>query len=95
MRRRGDRAWSVYGAQPISSSPGARSDFPFPFPPAAVVVFLLYHGLVYKAFGSLDVADQAALAEELTAHWSAHNTATNGDTRLTSEYLEVLATKGA
>lgn len=71
-------------------------NFHFPFPPAAVVeCFRTYYGPAYKAFGSLDVAGQAALAEELTAHWSAHNTATNGDTRLTSEYLEVLATKGA
>jgi SAM-dependent methyltransferase len=71
-------------------------NFYFPFPPAAVVeCFRTYYGPTYKAFGSLDAAGQAALAEELTAHWSAHNQVANGETRLTSEYLDVLATKAA
>ncbi len=71
-------------------------NFYFPFPPAAVVqCFRSYYGPTYKAFGSLDAEGQAALEEELTAHWAAPNKATNGETRLTSEYLEVLATKAA
>ena len=71
-------------------------NFYFPFPPAAVVeCFRTYYGPTYKAFGSLDVEGQAALEEELTAHWSAHNQSANGETRLTSEYLDVQATKTA
>jgi SAM-dependent methyltransferase len=71
-------------------------NFYFPFPPAAVVeCFRTYYGPTYKAFGSLDGAGQVALQDELTMHWSAHNRATNEETRLTSEYLEVLATKTA
>ena len=69
-------------------------NFYFPFPPAAAVeCFRSYYGPVYKAFGALDEPGQAALQEELTAHWSAHNQAPNGETRLASEYLDVLATK--
>lgn len=70
-------------------------NFHFPFPPAAVVeCFRSYYGPTYKAFGSLDAAGQAALQEELTQHWSAHNQTTNGETRLVSEYLEVVAIRG-
>lgn len=66
-------------------------NFHFSFPPAAVVeCFRTYYGPTYKAFGSLDAAGQAAMEEELTAHWAAHNQATNRETRLTSEYLDVL-----
>ncbi len=69
-------------------------NFYFPFPPSAVVeCFRSYYGPIYKAFAALDATGQAALRQELEQHWSAHNQARNGETRLASEYLEVVATK--
>lgn len=70
--------------------------FYFPFPPNAVVdCFRLYYGPIYKAFGALDATGQAELQEELEQHWWTYNRAMNGETRVTSEYLEVLGTRMA
>lgn len=68
--------------------------FEFPFGPAAVVeTFRRYYGPTVKAFGALDEAGQAALRQDLDQHWSAHNQAGNGLTRVESEYLEVVGVR--
>jgi SAM-dependent methyltransferase len=66
--------------------------FRYPFAPADVVEFFRqYYGPTNRAFASLDEAGQAALRADLVAHWSAHNTATDGGTTIESTYLEVVA----
>jgi SAM-dependent methyltransferase len=68
--------------------------FSYPFGPAEVVEsFRLYYGPTQKAFGSLDENAQAAMRKELEQIWSDNNLATDGTTRVDSEYLEVVATK--
>jgi ubiquinone/menaquinone biosynthesis C-methylase UbiE len=66
--------------------------FEYPFSPSEVVDFFRkYYGPTARGFASLDESTQRALHGELTDLWSAHNTATDGTTRVTSEYLEVRA----
>jgi hypothetical protein len=70
--------------------------FNFPFSAAEVVeCFRRYYGPTYKAFGALDEKGQTALGQELEQHWSAHNQAKNGVTRVESEYLEVVAIRAS
>ena len=64
------------------------------FDPAEVVEhFRLYFGPTQKAFESLDADGQAALRTDLEDLWEANNQATDGTTKVESEYLEVRATK--
>jgi SAM-dependent methyltransferase len=66
----------------------------FPMPPENVVEhFRTYFGPTQKAFESLDEAGQAALRKDLTDLWVKHNQATDGTTKIESEYLEVVAIK--
>lgn len=66
----------------------------YPFGPAEVVEhFRKYFGPTQKAFASLDEAGQAALRKDLEELWAANNQATDGTTRVVSEYLTVLAIK--
>lgn len=68
--------------------------FEYPFPPADVVEFFRkYYGPTNRGFASLGAEDQAGLRAELEALWSSRNEATDGTTRVTSEYLEVVATR--
>jgi ubiquinone/menaquinone biosynthesis C-methylase UbiE len=68
--------------------------FAFPFGPAQVVEhFRKYFGPTQKAFESLDEAGQDALRKDLLELWTEHNHANDGTTRVTSEYLEVIAVK--
>jgi ubiquinone/menaquinone biosynthesis C-methylase UbiE len=68
--------------------------FEYPFAPAEVVDFFIeYYGPTRRAYGSLDEAGQAALHEDLTALWSRNNVATDGTTRVLSEYIEVNGTR--
>jgi len=68
--------------------------FTFPFSPAEVVEhFLVYYGPTLKAFNSLDENGQAALRRDLEQHWATHNTATDGTTDVSSEYLRVVAVR--
>jgi SAM-dependent methyltransferase len=68
--------------------------FNYPFGPAEVVEhFRLYFGPTQKAFESLDADGQAALRADLEELWKSNNQATDGTTRVESEYLEVRATK--
>lgn len=68
--------------------------FEFPFSPAEVVAhFRKFFGPTQKAFDALegDAEKQAALREDLENHWTQNNQATDGTTRVQSEYLEVTA----
>jgi ubiquinone/menaquinone biosynthesis C-methylase UbiE len=64
----------------------------FPFSPADVVEhFRLYYGPAQKAFGTLEEEKGAALRKELEEHFTTHNQATDGTTRVEAEYMEVVA----
>jgi SAM-dependent methyltransferase len=68
--------------------------FEFPFGPEEVAEhFRKYFGPTQKTFDSLDEPAQAALLKELVDLWAEHNAATDGTTKVESEYLEVIATK--
>ena len=62
-------------------------------PPDAVEFFRAWYGPTQRAFAALDEAGQAALRRDLERLWTAHNRATDGSTRIPSEYLEVVATR--
>jgi ubiquinone/menaquinone biosynthesis C-methylase UbiE len=69
--------------------------FDYPFPPDMVVDFYrLNYGPMLRAFTSLDPDGQEKLRTELVHLWSTHNKATDDTTKVESEYLEVLATRG-
>lgn len=66
--------------------------FTFDGSPADVVEhFRQYFGPTQKAFDSLDEAGQAALRKDLVDLWIENNQATDGTTKVESEYLEVIA----
>ena len=66
--------------------------FKYPFSPAEVVEFFrTYYGPTVKAFAALDGEKQAALHQDLTQLWTAHNQATDGTTYVEAEYLEIVA----
>ena len=66
--------------------------FEYPFDPAETVAhFRRWYGPTLRAFAALDDAGRDALQEDLTRLWSDHNRATDGTTRVESEYLEVVA----
>lgn len=66
----------------------------YPFPPSDVVEFFrTYYGPTHKAFAALDAEGQAALRRDLERLWSEHNQASDGGTRIESEYLEVIAVR--
>jgi SAM-dependent methyltransferase len=68
--------------------------FEYPFPPAKVVDFFNeYYGPTNRAFLSLDDAGKKAMHEDLTALWTRNNVATDGTTRVLSEYIEVTGTR--
>ena len=65
--------------------------FEYPFSPAQVVnEFRLWYGPTLRAFASLDEAGRDGLRRDLEKLWSDHNRATDGTTRVQSEYLEVV-----
>jgi SAM-dependent methyltransferase len=65
--------------------------FDYPVPPAGVVqLFRDWYGPTIRTFEALDARGQARLTEDLIALWSEHNLATDGTTRVDSEYLEVI-----
>jgi len=68
--------------------------FEFPFDPEDVADhFRKYFGPTQKTFESLDATGQEALRKELVDLWTRNNPATDGTTKVESEYLEVIATK--
>lgn len=71
--------------------------FRYPFPPGEVVEFFRsYYGPTVKAFAALEGVDgkAAALRQDLEQLWAEHNTAADGTTALTAEYLQVVAVRG-
>jgi SAM-dependent methyltransferase len=70
--------------------------FTFPLAGAELIEFWrLYYGPTNRAFEALkdDAGKQAALRRDLERLWSEHNQASDGTTRVESEYLEVLGTR--
>lgn len=66
--------------------------FTLPFGPVETVEFFrLYYGPTQKAFESLDDEGRRHLRSDLEDLWSEHNTATDGTTKVESEYLTVRA----
>jgi SAM-dependent methyltransferase len=69
-------------------------EFSFPFPPAGVVAFFReYLGPTQATFARLDATAQAALAADLEKQWQDNNRASGEETLVSSEYLEVVATR--
>jgi len=69
-----------------------RITFEYPSSPAETVeLFRTFHGPTAHAFASVGDERRDALRRDLVAHWSDHNRAGLGETRVESEYLEVLA----
>lgn len=69
-------------------------DFIFPMSPEDVVEhFRIYYGPTQKAFGALDGDGQAELRKDLEELWRGNNVATDGSTKVVSEYLEVKAVR--
>jgi len=65
-------------------------DFTLPASPEGMVDhFRLWYGPTNKAFAALDDTGRAALRTDLTKLWKEHNRATDGTTRVSSDYLEV------
>jgi len=68
--------------------------FFYPFPPSSVVDFYREnYGPVFRAFASLDENNRRLLRMELEELWTANNTASGGLTKVSAEYLEVIATR--
>lgn len=64
----------------------------FPMKPSDVVeYFRTWFGPTQRAFAALDETGQAALRRDLEQLWTEHNQASDGTTKITSEYLEVIA----
>jgi SAM-dependent methyltransferase len=67
-------------------------DLAWPMSPADVAtLFRVCYGPTLLAYAKLSEVDADALHEELVALWTEHNRATDGTTRVESEYLEVMA----
>lgn len=68
--------------------------FEYPYTPKQVVdLFREYFGPTKIAFSRLDNEAQARLAADLEALYHQHNEDSNGTTKITAEYLEVLAVR--
>jgi SAM-dependent methyltransferase len=66
--------------------------FEYPFGPEEVVnLFRLWYGPTLRAFAALDEAKREGLRRDLEKLWTDHNRASDGTTRVQSEYLEVIA----
>ena len=69
--------------------------FEFALDPASVVhEFIQWYGPTLRAWSSLDEAGKRSLRRELEILWADHNRATDGTTRVQSEYLEVMGVVG-
>lgn len=66
--------------------------FEYPVEPVEVVdLFRHWYGPTLRAFGVLDATSKDALQRDLVTLWTKNNRATDGTTRVQSEYLEVVA----
>lgn len=71
-----------------------KADIRYPFPPEGVVDhYREYFGPVRNAFEALADDQRPALYRDLVGLWREHNRATDGTTWVSSEYLEVVATR--
>jgi SAM-dependent methyltransferase len=67
-----------------------QAHFQYPFSPAETVEFFRrYFGPTQMTFARLDDAGQQALGKDMEALWAEHNTANDGTTSVSAEYLEV------
>lgn len=81
------------GIQSLTLTPRTIT-FEYPFSAAETVnLFRRWYGPTVRAFASLDDNGQRSLQDDLEALWSENNRATDGTTRVESEYLEVIAVK--
>lgn len=88
------RIAELFGAQAASTEMESRLyHFRYRSPQHWLEIFRSYYGPVLKAFGALDAAGQAALAQDLTALIARFNRATDGTMVAPSEYLEIVVTK--
>lgn len=62
-------------------------------PAQSVEYFFQHYGPTNRAYAACTPEKQVELRQDLEKLWSDHNTATDGTTRVESEYLEVLATR--
>jgi SAM-dependent methyltransferase len=68
--------------------------FDYPFSPREVVQFFReYFGPTKVAFSRLDAAAQDEYRDDLEKLWSEHNQASDGNTLIQNEYLEVIGTR--
>lgn len=68
--------------------------FEYPFAVPEVVEFhFRYFGPTERAYARLGETEREALRRDLEEHWSAHNQALDGTTRVEAQYLEVVATR--
>lgn len=68
--------------------------FEYPFSVPEVVEFhRLFFGPIERAWARLADDGREALRRDLEAHWSRYNEATDGTTRVSAQYLEVVATR--
>ena len=68
--------------------------FTFPFAVAETIEYWReFYGPTHKAFAALDAAGQAALRRDLENLWAENNLATDGTTRIESEYLQIAAVR--
>ena len=83
----------LLGAQAVSLAFERRLiTFEFPFsPPEVVDVFQLSYGPMVRAFATLEISRRHELGRALDRLWTEHNEATDGTTRVQSEYLEAIA----
>ena len=80
------------GASKIECTP-ISFRFKYPFPPKDVVsLFREYFGPTRVAFSRLDPAGQQAFAADMERLWTENNAATNGETDIPAEYLQVYVT---
>jgi SAM-dependent methyltransferase len=68
--------------------------FEYPFTPAKVVdVFVEYYGPINQAYASLNSDGRQALHDDLTALWVRNNTARDGMTNVSAEYIVAAGTR--
>jgi SAM-dependent methyltransferase len=71
-----------------------RVTFVYPGAPAETVrLFRRWYGPTVRAFAALGNEERELLEHDLITLWNDHNLATDGTTRVESEYLEVLAVR--
>lgn len=71
-----------------------RIAFTYPHSPAVTVrLFRDWYGPIVRAFAALPAEGRAMLEDDLVRLWEGNNLATDGSTRVESEYLEVIAVR--